>query len=151
MQASTRPNVFVQGDVFAEEPEREDYAMEVELGVNLVDTFTNKHVNFNLQATRTQTPASWSCAIYPPVCEVDACGLLPPECRQDDEQYSSSRLDLDDVAQEALTRALVEDQDAIPMQIDSMSFPDPGDTNTHNELEMVVFLYTFEKFRIVYA
>ncbi|KAG6574699.1 uncharacterized protein IUM83_10810 [Phytophthora cinnamomi] len=145
MQTPSQP--IARDDVFNEEPEREDVDMEVELGVNLVDAFTKKHV----YSTSSQVPAlhllAWTNG------EVDSGELLPAKCCQDGERLSSLGLDLDEVAQEVLSIALLEEQDVCHMEVDGSvpPFPDWGDPETGSKLEMVVYLYAFEKFRIVYA
>ncbi|KAL4155934.1 hypothetical protein PRNP1_008035 [Phytophthora ramorum] len=152
MQASTQANALVQDDEFIEEPEREDSDMEVELGVNLFDAFTKKHVlNFNGRATMVQSPVSWAGVLCPPAIDTYTGGLLPAGCDRDGDRSSS--MELDDVAQEILSKALLEDQDATSMEVDSpaMPFLNSEDSSTSHKLEMVVFLYAFEKFRIVYA
>ncbi|KAE9026144.1 hypothetical protein PR003_g11431 [Phytophthora rubi] len=140
MQALAQPRALEQNDVFNEEPEREDADMEVELGVNLVDAFTKKHVYISSQVPTQQFPN----------VEVESGGLLPAKCCQDGERLSSLGFELDEVAREVLSTALLEEQDVGHMEVDS-SFQDWGDTETGTKLEMVVFLYAFEKFRIVYA
>ncbi|KAG1713005.1 hypothetical protein DVH05_000734 [Phytophthora capsici] len=113
---------LVHDDVFIGEPESD---MEVELGVNLVDTFTEQHSNRKCHAKVWGPGQSTN--------ELDACALLPAEAYQDEDMYNS---DLDDVEQEVLSRALLDDQD-VTMKADSKT--------------LIVFLYAFEKFRMVYA
>ncbi|GMF39512.1 unnamed protein product [Phytophthora fragariaefolia] len=147
MQASTQVSALEREDIFNEEPEREDVDMEVELGVNLVDAFTKKHVYTSSQTPLVQLPAPWI------NCEANSGGLLPAKCCQDGERLSVPGFDLDEVAQEVLTTALLQEQDVCHMEVDSstLPFPDLGDPEACSKLEMVVFLYAFEKFRIVYA
>ncbi|KAK1941192.1 hypothetical protein P3T76_007058 [Phytophthora citrophthora] len=124
MQASTQPSFIVQDEVFVGEPESD---MEVELGVNLIDTFTEHQSNLKCQVPKT-TP--WGLqSMY----ELDACALLPAEACRNEDIYNS---DLDDVEQEVLSKALLDDQD-ISMEAENKT--------------LVVFLYAFEKFRMVYA
>ncbi|KAL3670120.1 hypothetical protein V7S43_004435 [Phytophthora oleae] len=139
MQASTQPSFIVQDDVFVGEPEGD---MEVELGVNLVDAFTEKHSNLKCQVAKA-TP--WGLAFGQSMYELDACALLPAEACRGDDSYNS---DLDDVEQEVLSKALLDDQD-VSMDVDNKILS--SSSNPSNRLEMVVFLYAFEKFRMVYA
>jgi hypothetical protein len=150
MQAAAGTNALAPADIFMEEPEREGCDLEVELGVNLVDAFTKKHARWSVQPTKTPTPTAWSRVVAPLAPDTELCGLLPAGSTRDGERFSS---DLDEVAQEVLTKALLEDQDVALMEVDGASTSDLASEapSTRSKLEMVVFLYAFEKFRFVYA
>ncbi|RLN55144.1 hypothetical protein BBJ29_009004 [Phytophthora kernoviae] len=125
MQTCTQIAVLEHNEAFDEKPEREDVDMEVELGVNLIDTFSKKHQG---QAGTGR----W---------------------HRDSEQRNLWSVKLDDVTQEVLSTALLETQDffsgtADVIVLERLDWNDPG---AGIKQKMVEFLYAFEKFRIVYG
>ncbi|RLN84520.1 hypothetical protein BBJ28_00003312 [Nothophytophthora sp. Chile5] len=124
--------------------------MEVELGVNLADTFTKKHRS-NHNRLESRSLAAWGGSVNAFDPEGDSTGLLPAGYWRNGDRQSSWELGLDDVAQESLRKALLEDPDASLLAIDDGILLDLEDPDALRKTAMVEFLYAFEKFRIVYA
>ncbi|RLN88817.1 hypothetical protein BBJ28_00016478 [Nothophytophthora sp. Chile5] len=124
--------------------------MEVELGVNLADAFTKKHRN-NHSRLESRSLAAWGGSVNAFGPEGDSTGLLPAGYWRNGDRQTSWELGLDDVAQESLRKALLEDPNASLLAIDDGILLDLEDPDALRKTAMVEFLYAFEKFRIVYA